>query len=339
MAIEAHHDAGPAAVKRDEKNGALQWDLTGARPADSDAIIRRFYDILRREVLDGNPYLDGAQQERLRSHYPVMNAPRRYPPALVTTIYAQRRGPLVRSILEATEPRVFDAGCGYGSESYLFAALGAKVLAVDLEDDRITIARRRQAYYEELFGCPLDITFGARDLNIYDPELRDLSLTWMGSVLACLPDQDGLFSRLYEATRPGGEVTISDMNLLNPLFMVKEWLRRQRAAESSPEFAEAQDFIAMFWRHQRRGALYYPNADGDFFDDSQFFWPKTLGELFRRTGFEPQKPFFSGFVPPLPGGFDFSFLEKLLDHVPLVRRGAYFYNLTARRPESADGDI
>ncbi len=315
---------------------AATWDFTGihpqASPDGADAIIRRFYGALRSDVLDGNPQLDASQQDKLRSHYPVMNAPRRYPPPLVTTIYAQRRGPLVRSILEDDQPKVFDAGCGYGSESYLFAALGAEVLAVDLEDERIDIARRRQVFYEERFGRPLNITFAARDLGTYDPELRELSLTWMGSVLACLPDQNALFRRLHDATRPGGQVTISDMNLLNPLFLLKEWRRRRSAANVSPEFAVSQDFGAMFWRRGRRGAFYYPTEDGDLFDDAQFFWPKTLAELFRSTGFEPEAPFFSGFVPPLPGGFGPSWLEKALDRVPLVRRAAYFYNLTARRP-------
>lgn len=317
---------------RDHSQLDLSWIHPQAAPHEADAIIRRFYTALRREVLDGNPHLDASRQDKLRSHYPVMNAPRRYPPPLVTTIYARRRGPLVRSILEDHEPKVFDAGCGYGSEAYLFAALGAEVLAVDLEEERIDIARRRQAFYEEAFGRSLSITFGAHDLGTYDPELRELSLTWMGSVLACLPDQNALFRRLFDATRPGGQVTISDMNLLNPLFLLKEWKRRRRAARVSPEFAAAQDFGAMFWRRGRRGAFYYPTEDGELFDDAQFFWPKTLAELFRSTGFEPEAPFFSGFVPPLPGGFGPSWLEKALDRVALVRRGAYFYNLTARRP-------
>ncbi len=317
------------------------WDLSTAQAEESDAIIRRFYGILRQEVLEGNPHLDAEPQNRLRSHYPVMNQPERYPAPLVTTIYAQRRGPLVRAILEQREPRVFDAGCGYGSESFLFAALGAKVLAVDLEEERMVIARRRQRYYEEIFQRPLDIDFQARDLNLYDPELRHLSLTWMGSVLAVLPDQDGFFRRLFDATRPGGRVTISDMNLLNPLFLLKEWRRRRHMASQSPEMAEAMDFASMFWRRGRRGALYYVSTDGsgtesEMLDDSQFFWHRTLGELFRRSGFAPQPPTFSGFVPPLPGGLGPSFLEKLLAVTPLLRYGAYFYNMTALRPVSAD---
>lgn len=312
------------------------WDLSAARASESDDIIRRFYALLRREVLEGNPHLQPEQQEHLRSHYPVMNQPQRYPPPLVTTIYAQRRGPLVQAILERPSPRVFDAGCGYGSESFLFAALGAKVLAVDLEEERMVIARRRQRYYEEIFQRRLDIDFQARDLHSYDPELRRLSLTWMGSVLACLPDQDSLFNRLFEATRPGGQVTISDMNLLNPLFLLKEWRRRRRMARHSSEMAEAMDFASMFWRRQRRGALYYPSDDGEMLDDSQFFWHRTLGELFRASGFEPLAPTFSGFVPPLPGGFGPSFLEKLLAVTPLLRYGAYFYNMTALRPISAE---
>jgi hypothetical protein len=53
------------------------------------------------------------------------------------------------------------------------------------------------------------------------------------------------------------------------------------------------------------------------------------------VGFRPGPPTFSGFVPPLPKGPDLSFLEGFLERIPLLRRGAYFYRLTAVK-QSAD---
>ncbi len=297
--------------------------------AEPRQLTEAFYDQLRAEVRDGRSDLAPHQLERLREHYPVMMSPGRYPIGLVTTIYTQRRAPAVAAIRRTERPVVFDAGCGYGSESYLFAALGAEVLAVDAEEEKIEIARARQPYFESLFGRPLRIRFEASDLDGYSPPRQDVSLTWIASVLANIPRQDAFLERLYPATRPGGEVMITDMNLLNPLFSWKEWRRRRAARESSPDFARVADFAAMFWRKGRRGARYFPTTEtGKTFDDAQFFWRRTLARLFRQTGFDPGPIYYSGFVPPVPGLPDLSRLEPVLDHIPLLRQGAYFYRMS-----------
>ena len=294
----------------------------------------RLYAALRREVSEGNPGLDAAEQTALRSHYPVMMAPGRYPPPLVSEIYVARRAPALAAVAATEAPVVFDAGCGYGSESFFFAALGARVLAVDLDEEKVVIARRRQPYWEEYFERPLEIVWQTADLDRYTPTQGDLSLTWMGSVLAALPDQDGFFRRVHGATRAGGEMMISDMNLLNPLFLFKEWQRRRAGRRRSPAFDRAADYGAMVFRRGRTGARYFPLAEGAgddpdlVFDDSQFFWPRTLARLFRATGFEPGTPAFSGFMPPIPGLPGQGGLEALLSRLPGLRRFGYFYRMS-----------
>jgi len=315
---------------------ALPVDPEDTRTAaGSRRLTERFYRQLRREVWDGNPGLDDAGQALLRSHYPVMMAPERYPPPLVTTIYVERRAPAVAAVAGVEAPAVFDAGCGYGSESFLFAALGAEVLAVDLAPEQIAVARARRGYWEEVFGRRLEITFRAANLDGYDPELRHLSLTWLSSVLAAVPDQAGFLRRVHAATRPGGAVMITDMNLWNPLFLYKEWRRRRRAATRHPELRQRLDFAAMVRRRGRRGAIYHPGADGEggSFDDAQFFTPGTLSRLLRECGFAPGRPAFSGFAPPMPEAPGLGALERLLARAPLLRRGGYFYRLTGRRGE------
>ena len=301
---------------------------------DPRQLTEAFYEQLRLEVREGRASLTPGQLERLQGHYPVMMTPERYPIGLVTTIYAQRRAPAVEAIRRSERPVVFDAGCGFGSESYLFAALGAEVVAVDAEEEKIEIARARQPYFEELFGRRLTIRFETADLDIYTPPVQDLSLTWIASVLANIPRQDAFLERLYQATRPGGEVMVTDMNLLNPLFVWKEWRRRRAARAKSPEFAHQASFSDMFWRKNRRGARYFPvEGPGDPFDDAQFFWPRTLARLFRQKGFVPGTVYYSGFVPPVPGLPDLSRLEPVLDRIPLLRRGAYFYRMSGIRAE------
>ncbi len=289
-----------------------------------------FYRLLRREVTEGNPMLSDQQQRHLQSHYPVMMAPDRFPENLVTTIYASRRASIVDAILREPNSWVLDAGCGYGSESFLFAASGARVLAVDRSAKQIDIAKRRQPFYEDAFGKTFDIEFRAADLNVYSPEANDLSLTWLASVLAVVPDQDGLLRRVHHATRPGGEIMITDMNLLNPLFLMREWQRRRRLMEQSPEFKTQANFLDMVLRHKRQGARYFKTLHGSDADDAQFFRPGTLAKLLRSTGFSPEPAGFSGFVPPIPIR-SHAQLERFLPRVPLIRKFGYFYLVRAKK--------
>jgi len=280
---------------------------------------------LRNEVAQGNPYLEPDDQKKLRDHYPVMLDLKHYLPEVAAMIYSSRRSHAVKAILDTESPYVFDAGCGYGSESFLFAALGAKVLAVDISAEQIKIAKKRQHYYEEVFGKILDITFIAADLEEYILEMKNLSLTWFASVLAAVRNQNKFLKMAYDVTRPGGQIMITDMNLLNPLFLIREWYRRQQAKNDSPKLAEYSNFLAMLKREGRIGARYFPTNNGRYFDDVQFFSPLTLSRLLSNTGFTPRSVVFSGFVPPHLWQLGLNSLEDVFSRVPLLRWFGYFY--------------
>ena len=295
------------------------------------ALTRDFYRALRTEVVDGNPDLDAGEQAALRGHYEVMNRPDRYPPALAEAIYVRRRREAVRAVLARPGEWVLDAGCGFGSESFLFAAAGARVIAVDLSPAQIAVAGKRRRHFEKETGRPPAVEFTAADLDRYTPPRDDLALTWIAGVLAAVGDQDGLLRRIAAATPPGGLLMVTDMNLLNPWMLLREWQRRRRMALRSPAFAAEADFAAMFQRHERRGARYFDAEAGDTVDDVQFFWFRTLDRLLRAAGFTPNRRSFSGFLPPLPGLGGLSRVEAALGHVPLLRTLGYFYLMTAVR--------
>jgi SAM-dependent methyltransferase len=281
-----------------------------------EKIAAAFYAFLREEVTHGNPYLNRDGQRLLQGHYPFMMDPQRYPPDLIATLYVSRRAYPVQSILGLTNPWVFDAGCGYGSDSFLFAALGAKVIAVDVSADQVEIAKKRKRYYEESFGRSLDITFRTADLNDYTVEKEDVSLTWLASVLAVIRDQERFLSQVYEASRIGGRVIVVDFNLLNPVFLWSEWRRRRRALVESPEFARQARFWRMVRRRQRLGARFFPCPGGGSFDDVQFFTPKSLAYLIKKVGFRLLKPGFSGFAPPVLFGRTSHHVERLCSRLP-----------------------
>ena len=122
--------------------------------------VRIFYEELRKEVIIGDPYLNPMEQARLQQHHEVIINAKKYPPALAAAIYVNRRFRAVQAIAATRNAMVFDAGCGYGSDSFLFAGLGVKVLAVDISPEQLYIAEKRKRYFEnEIFKKKIDITF------------------------------------------------------------------------------------------------------------------------------------------------------------------------------------
>jgi SAM-dependent methyltransferase len=285
-----------------------------------------FSQALRHEVINGNHYLTDDEQSRLQQHHEVIMNTKKYPPSLASIIYANRRFLAVKTILAAKDAIVFDAGCGFGSDTFLFAGLGAKVLAIDISPEQIDIARKRKIYFEKKIFCrELDVHFKVADLNQHVPEGKKLSLTWIASVLAALPNQDDFLLRVYAATREGGQVMVTDMNLGNPWFLFGEWRRRQRAKVNNPEFAHEADFWSMVRRRGRSGARFFPLESLERFDDVQFFTAGTLGALLSRVGFRVVQSGFSGFVPPQVYHPILTPLEGFMSRVPILQHFGYFY--------------
>jgi SAM-dependent methyltransferase len=304
-------------------NIRIPSDLT-----EPESITRTFFTLVRTEVTDGNSYLSKEEQVRLQTHYPFMMDSNRYPPELLSTIYVCRRLHPVQTLLSSAEQLVLDAGCGYGADSLLFAATGAKVMAVDLSADNIEIAQKRKRYYEQALDRPLDVTFLTADLNDYTPDSNEISVTWLSSVLAIVKNQDTFLARIYKATRAGGRIMIVDYNLWNPHFLWTEWRRRRRAFERSPEFSRNANYWAMVTRKRRDGAFFYPQSGGGVFDDVQFFTPGTLGRLLEQVGFRPLPSYFSGFaVPFLFKGLSMQ-AEKVFSQAPIIKRLGRAYVVT-----------
>jgi len=278
-------------------------------------ITRTFFATLKQEVVQGNPSLSQEEQSRLQDYHPFIKNPGRYPPELVSAIYASRRIVPVKAILETPNPMVLDGGCGCGSDSILFAALGAKVLSVNLAAEEVAIGEKRKRYYQEKLGEELHIKFVHADLNEYVFEWEKVSLTWLASILAVIRNQEEFLKRIFQATRAGGRVMVVDYNLLHPPFLWSEWLRRRRSMQKSQEFARQANFWTMVRRKERTGARFFPlNGDG-LFDDVQFFTPGTLKSLLQHAGFQVLPPLFTGCAPPLFPQISVP-LEHLLSRLP-----------------------
>ena len=74
--------------------------------------------------------------------------------------YSERLALMLDALAAApARARLLDAGCGYGTESLLFALSGREVWGVELVSERAEFARSRVDYYQKAAGRPLDIRF------------------------------------------------------------------------------------------------------------------------------------------------------------------------------------
>ena len=74
--------------------------------------------------------------------------------------YGQRLALCVEALRAADKSlNILDAGCGYGTESFMFSLFPAKGWGVDLVPERIALARSRIDFFQSLSERSLDVTF------------------------------------------------------------------------------------------------------------------------------------------------------------------------------------
>ena len=124
----------------------------------------------------------------------------------------------------AESPKVLEIGSGTGTESLWMAVKGAKVMGVDIKDERLQLARKRQGIIEEQIGQKLDCEF--INQNILDLEQKDFDIVWVEQTFHHLEPRAQILAKLSSLVKPGGHIVISESNALNPLNQLQLFLRR-----------------------------------------------------------------------------------------------------------------
>lgn len=83
--------------------------------------------------------------------------------------YARTVAEAIRFLFQGRErPVILDLGCGMGTQSLLFALLGARVVGLDLDQTALAVLNKRQALYERLSGRALSVECKATDTLQFD---------------------------------------------------------------------------------------------------------------------------------------------------------------------------
>lgn len=111
-------------------------------------------------------------------------------------------------------PRVLDAGCGFGTEALLFAAMGAEVVGVDLDAVRLSAAERRARHHASASGRAAGARFEHGD--VCAAWLRGYDVVWVRDGLGAFASLEGFLAETRRKLRPGGIVVVDDANGAHP---------------------------------------------------------------------------------------------------------------------------
>ena len=212
--------------------------------------VRGFFEGIEREVQSDIP---ASTRAALEAYY--------IPAGLLTTwrrpyFFQHYTEPVARALqfLVLDQPAyrppvIMDLGCGLGTQSLIFAAHGARVIAFDLDDAALAGLTDRKVWYERKLGRSLDITpvYG----NALEYNLRSLGpIHGVFSLFAfnMMQPSEQLLDRLQSHLAPAGRLAIQDGNG-SALYSALPW--RRRPALKPAEFGRAltqRDFTLAYHR-------------------------------------------------------------------------------------------
>ncbi len=141
---------------------------------------------------------------------------------------AKRRAELIIAGASLREgQRALEIGCGTGLFTEMFAATGAKILAVDISPELLERARARK--------LPQDrVTFVA--MRFEDCDADGAFDAMIGSSVLHHLDLDAAIRRMKVLLKPGGRISFAEPNLLNPqVFLERRFHYLPMFSYTSPD--------------------------------------------------------------------------------------------------------
>jgi SAM-dependent methyltransferase len=269
--------------------------------------------------------LDGAD---LRRYYGSMLDRKGQPLPVAAHAYVQRIWPLADLLRRRLAPqRVLDAGCGYGTESYLMALMGHDVTGVELVPERAQLARSRLEFFATCAGEPLRISFVAGNIFSYLERSSGFDVIWAMEAISHIYPAQRFLDLAHRALADGGRLVISDPNRSNLLAL---W-RSVRIRGSI--------------RHRPHTRFADPDTgDPVEYGQEQILSPGVLTRMLDRSGFRVVSLTMSGLMATtvLPRAvLESALAERLLPslaegarRIPGLRRMGSVYTLVAEKRQN-----
>jgi len=276
------------------------FDVSG-KETDSYHIAYRIFEILLEELkfhAFSRRYLTAHDFELLAQYYSALmrtpNAP------YLGYCFAQRLKNLVRCIGKHRDvmPRVLDCGCGLGSESIACAIIGAKVVGIDLDKERIDVAKKRLSYYRSKFDVNLDVDFLCREMLKYESNVK-FDILHAKEFISHVWSLPAFLEFARNVLREKGYLIVTDANLFNPYIAFRAHLDHRTALFT---------------------AVYEPETDTKIpYAVERLFSPRYVAKVFIQQGFKPISINIFGYFPSIPRRLlnVAGKLEEVLGNIPV----------------------
>ena len=272
-----------------------------------------FLGLVKQELAICDQFLNREEARVFRQYYHYLEIATGNHFHYLEGIYHQEASPLITSVSPGM--KLLDAGCGLGSESILGAVLGAKVVGVDLSQERLAVAHKRLKFYQSQLDRPIEVSFVAS--SIFD--LSDsFDIIHVMDAISHIDPVERLIQFAYEHLNRGGRLIIIDANALNPYA----YLRARRD-------------------QRRRGGLIIKKRNPRTrelvsYAQERIFTIPSIQRILRRGGFRIHqlKPYVFCPYLPLPGlkAKNISYyVERILCRLPLIRMIGMYYSLIATK--------
>lgn len=116
--------------------------------------------------------------------------------------------------------RVLEIGCGCGTESLWLGLQGASVVGIDLDRDRLEVARARLAHTKRDLGLRVQVEY--EQMSVFQAtRYGTFDVVWMEQTFHHIEPRMEFLRLLKSLVKPGGSFVISEANALNPLLQLQ----------------------------------------------------------------------------------------------------------------------
>jgi 2-polyprenyl-3-methyl-5-hydroxy-6-metoxy-1,4-benzoquinol methylase len=143
----------------------------------------------------------------------------------IKRVYSEQTKELMDTVGHLPQPKILEIGAGCGTEALWLALRGFSVLAIDIDDSFLGVARARQELMEQYLERQLPCAFIYKSILELDPA-ETFDIIFMQQTFHHLEPRKEVLDKMAQATKQGGYVIISETNFWNPFNQLLMFMAR-----------------------------------------------------------------------------------------------------------------